>query len=140
MITVRTKRRIGMAQQVLSGSQEENFIISLGQNFLEFFNKYCTQDNYEESRIYSTVEQLVKDRDAEGIKKVFSSLQIFGTYDNVTQLTTKYKNISTACGLTYNGTVYEGRTDEQTELERIISHTCAMSTPEGDEFIGKLLA
>ena len=141
MITVRTRRKIGMSQQILTGRQEESFVLGLGQNLLEFINKYSEEDDdYESSRLYATVDQLVKDKDVEGLKKVLSSIQIFGTYDKVSQLTTKYKNISTACGLTYNGTIYEGTSDEKTELERIITHTCTLCSSEGDEFMDKILA
>ena len=140
MITVRTRRKIGMSQQVLTGRQEEGFVIGLGQNLLDFVNKYSDKDDYEASRLYATVEELVKAKDADGLKNLLSSIQVFGTYDKVTNLTTKYKNISTACGLTYNGTVYDGSADEKSELDRIISHTCTMCSSEGDEFMEKILA
>ena len=140
MITVRTRRKIGMSQQVLTGRQEEGFVIGLGQNLLDFVNKYSDKDDYEASRLYATVEELVKAKDADGLKDLLSSIQVFGTYDKVTNLTTKYKNISTACGLTYNGTVYDGSADEKSELDRIISHTCTMCSSEGDEFMEKILA
>lgn len=140
MITVRTRRKIGMSQQVLTGRQEVEFVIGLGQNLLDFVNKYSDKDDYEASRLYATVEELVKAKDADGLKDLLSSIQVFGTYDKVTNLTTKYKNISTACGLTYNGTVYDGSADEKSELDRIISHTCTMCSSEGDEFMEKILA
>ncbi len=140
MITVRTKKRIGMGQIQLAGHQEENFVINLGQSLLDFVEKYSEEEDYESSILYGTVGELVQNKDTDGIKKLFKNIQVFGTYDKVTGMTTKYKNISTACGLTYNGTVFEGRPDEKTELDRIVSHTCAMCSKQGDEFIGKLLA
>lgn len=140
MITVRTKKKIGMGQMQLTGRQEENFVVSLGQDLLDFVEKYSEVEDYESSLLYATVDTYVKNKDVDGIKKLFKGLQLFGTYDKNTGFTTKYKNISTACGLTYNGTVYEGRPDEQSELERIVAHTCAMCSKQGDEFVEKLLA
>ena len=140
MITVRTKKKIGMGQMQLTGRQEENFVVSLGQDLLDFVEKYSEVEDYESSLLYATVDTYVKNKDVDGIKKLFKGLQLFGTYDKNTGFTTKYKNISTACGLTYNGTVYEGRPDEQSELERIVAHTCTMCSKQGDEFVEKLLA
>ncbi|MBR5637453.1 MAG: hypothetical protein IKW81_11045 [Pseudobutyrivibrio sp.] len=140
MITVRTRKRVGMMQQQLGGVKEEAFMISLGQNFLDFIDKYSEEGQCVDSLLYGKISQLVKDRDFEGIEKVFETLQVFGTYDKVTQLTTKYKNTKSAVGSTYNGTVFEGRPDEKNEIERIVAHTCGLCSPEGDEFLGKLLA
>ena len=140
MITVRQRKRIGMTQQQLNGVKEESFLLSLGQNFLDFVDKYSEEGQCEGSLLYETVAQLVKEKDYAGIEKVFTGLQVFGTYDRITELTIKYKNSRSAVGSTYNGTVYEGRPDEQKELERIISHTCGLCSPQGNEFIEKLLA
>ena len=140
MITVRTRRKLGMGQLQLHGAQEEGFIITLGQNFLDFVDKYSEFENYDSSTLYIKMKEFVDNKDVEGIKDLFQSLQVFGTYDKVTDLTTKYKNISTACGLTFNGTVYEGRADEQKELDRIVSHTCTLCSVEGEEYVEKLFA
>ena len=140
MITVRTKRKIGMMQQQLGGNKEEAFIISLGQNFLDFVNKYSEHEGFDNSILYAKVEQLVKDKDYKGIEEVFKNIQVFGTYDKVTMLTTKYKNVKSAVGLAYNGTVLEGNVDEKEELSRIVAHTCGLCSPQGDEFVEKMLA
>ena len=140
MITVRTRKRIGMTQQQLNGVKEESFMLSLAQNFLAFIDKYGEEAQCEDSLLYEKVSQLVKDKDYEGIAKVFTGLQVFGTYDKITELTIKYKNSRSAVGSTYNGTVYEGRPDEQKELERIVAHTCGLCSVESNEFVEKLLA
>ncbi len=140
MITVRTKRKIGMAQQVLSGGQEESFVLGLGQNFLDFVDKYSNDEAHEESLLYTKMKGLVGDKDYDGIKSLLSSIQVFGTYDKYNERTIKYKNIVTACGNTYNGTVYVGTADEQSEIERIVAHTCGMCSPAANEMVGKLLA
>ncbi|MCR5415583.1 MAG: hypothetical protein K6E79_02160 [Pseudobutyrivibrio sp.] len=133
MITVRTKRKIGMQQQQLGGHKEEAFVISLGQNFLNFIEKYSEEKSYEDTALYNKVADLVKEKDYKSIEKVFKGLQLFGTYDEVTKMTTKYKNISTACGLTYNGTVLEGHADQKVELDKIVAHTFSLFSEEDEE-------
>ena len=140
MITVRTRKRIGMMQQQLTGVKEEAFMLSLGQNFLDFIDKYSEEGQCDNSLLYDKVAELVKAKDYQGIEKVFTALQVFGTYDKVTLLTTKYKNSRSAVGNTFNGTVFEGLPDEKNELERIVAHTCGMCSSEGNEFVEKLLA
>lgn len=141
MITVRTRKRVGMMQQQLSGVKEEAFMLGLGQNFLDFVDKYSEEGQQcADSLLYNKVAEFVKNKDYEGIENIFTGLQVFGTYDKITQLTTKYKNTRSAVGSTYNGTVFEGRPDEKTEIERIVAHTCGLCSPQGDEFVGKLLA
>ena len=140
MITVRTRRKSFMTQEQFAGRRETEFILSLGRNFLAFVDRYSDSEDYEASKLYSTVENLVKENDVEGIRKVLASIQVFGTYDKVAKITTKYKNIITAVGPTYNGTVYYENPDEKNELDRIISHTCSLCSPDGDEQLGNLLA
>ncbi len=140
MITVRTKRKIGMTQQQLGGTKEEAFLIGLAQNVLDFIDKYSDNHDYEDSLLYSKLSALVKEKDYAGIDKILSTLQIFGSYDKISQITIKYKNSTSAVGRTYNGTVFEGRPDEKKELERIVAHTCALCSSEGSEYLGKLLA
>ncbi|SHI59071.1 hypothetical protein [Pseudobutyrivibrio xylanivorans] len=140
MITVRTRRKIGMTQQQLGGTKEEAFIISLGQNFIDFVDKYSEDGQCEDSLLYEKMSEYVKNKDYENIKKLFSTIQVFGTYDKVTQFTTKYKTVKSAVGNAYNGTMLEGGADEKTELDRIVAHTCGMCSPKGDEFLAKLLA
>lgn len=140
MITVRTRRKSFMTQEQFAGKREAEFILSLGRNFLAFVDRYSDSEDYEASKLYSTVENLVKENDVEGIRKVLASIQVFGTYDKVAKITTKYKNIITAVGPTYNGTVYYENPDEKNELDRIISHTCSLCSPDGDEQLGNLLA
>ncbi|MCR4568064.1 MAG: hypothetical protein K5769_08425 [Pseudobutyrivibrio sp.] len=140
MITVRTRRKLGTTQQQLGGNKESVFIVSLGQNFLDFIDKYAPSEDYESSLLYSRVEQLVEDKDYKGLEQIFIKLKVFGTYDKITTRITKYKNISTAVGLTYNGTVFEGLSDEKAELEKIVAKTCSLCGPEGDEFFEKNLA
>ncbi|WP_294239371.1 hypothetical protein [Pseudobutyrivibrio sp.] len=140
MITVRTRRKSFMTQEQFAGRREAEFILSLGRNFLAFVDRYSDSEDYEASKLYSTVENLVKENDVEGIRKVLASIQVFGTYDKVAKITTKYKNIITAVGPTYNGTVYYENPDEKNELDRIISHTCSLCSPDGDEQLGNLLA
>jgi hypothetical protein len=129
-----------MTQEQFAGRREAEFILSLGRNFLAFVDRYSDSEDYEASKLYSTVENLVKENDVEGIRKVLASIQVFGTYDKVAKITTKYKNIITAVGPTYNGTVYYENPDEKNELDRIISHTCSLCSPDGDEQLGNLLA
>jgi hypothetical protein len=140
MITVRTRRKIGMMQQQLGGTKEEAFIISLGQNFIDFVDKYSEDGRCEDSLLYEKMSEYVKNKDYENIEKLFSTIQVFGTYDKVTQFTTKYKTVKSAVGNAYNGTMLEGGADEKTELNRIVAHTCGMCSPKGDEFLAKLLA
>ena len=140
MITVRTRRKIGMMQQQLSGAKEEDFLLTLGQNFLEFIHRYGTDNSYADSLICTKIAEYVKDKNYAAISDLFAGLQVFGTYDKYTQLTTKYKIVSSAVGRNFNGTVFEGRPDEQSELNRIIAHTCGMCTEQGTEFVEKLLA
>ena len=140
MITVRTRRKIGMTQQQYAGIKEEKFIISLGQNFLNFVEKHSTDNQHIESILYARMTKAVNNRDYLEIERLFSKIQIFGTYDDVTQLTPKYKNVRSAVGNAFNGTVYEGRPDEQHEIERIVSHTCAICSTEGNEMLKQLLA
>lgn len=140
MITVRTRRKSFMTQEQLAGRHEAEFILSLGKNFLAFVDRYSDSDDYETSALYSTIENLVKENDVEGIRKILASIQVFGTYDKVSKITTKYKNITTAVGLTYNGTVYFENPDEKNELEQIITRTCSLCSPDGDEQLGNLLA
>ncbi len=140
MITVRTRRRIGMMQQQLGGNKEQAFVLSLGQNFLDFIDKYSEVEDYSNSLLYTKMEELIKAEDYKGVEAVFEKLQIFGTYDKVTQFTTKYKNVSSAVGRTFNGTVFEGHVDEKAELERIVAHTCGLCSSKGNEFVEKMLA
>ncbi len=140
MITVRTRRTIGMMQQQFAGVKEQNFIIALGQNFLNFVEKHSVDEHHSESILYSRMAKAVKNEDYLEIERLFSKIELFGTYDNVTLLTTKYKNVRSAVGNAFNGTVYEGRPDEQSEIQKIANHTCAFCSPEGDEVLKKLLA
>ena len=140
MITVRTRRKIGMTQQQLGGSKEDAFIVDLGQNFINFVDKYSEDNQYEDSLLYDKMNEYVKAKDTDNIQKLFATIQVFGTYDKITQFTTKYKTVKSASGNAYNGTIFEGGPDEKTELERIVSHTCGMCSAKGDEFIGKLFA
>lgn len=140
MITVRTRRKLGMAQQQLGGIKEEAFIVSLGQNFIDFIDKYSENGQCEESLLYDKMNEYVKAKDYKNIEKLFSTIQVFGTYDKVTQFTTKYKTVKSAVGNAYNGTLLEGGADEKAELDRIVAHTCGMCSAQGDEFLGKLLA
>lgn len=140
MITVRTRKKIGMLQQQLAGVKEQNFIVALGQNFLNFVEKHSVDGQHNDSILYSRMTKAVKNEDYLEIEKLFSKIELFGTYDNVTLLTTKYKNVKTAVGNAFNGTVYEGRPDEQGEIQKIAKHTCAFCSPEGDEVLKKLLA
>ncbi|MDC7277978.1 hypothetical protein NXH64_00540 [Butyrivibrio fibrisolvens] len=140
MITVRTRRKLGMTQQQLGGFKEEAFIVSLGQNFIDFVDKYSENGQCEESLLYDKMNEYVKAKDYKNIEKLFSTIQVFGTYDKVTQFTTKYKTVKSAVGNAYNGTLLEGGADEKAELDRIVAHTCGMCSAQGDEFLGKLLA
>ena len=140
MITVRTRRKLGIVQEQLGGDKESLFIVNLGQNLLDFIDRYAQNEDYEYSLLYSKVGQLVEDKDYKGLEKIFMTLQVFGTYDKITTRITKYKNISTAVGLTYNGTVFEGFADEKIELEKIVAKTCSMCSPEGDKLFEKHLA
>ena len=140
MITVRTRRKIGMTQQQYGGVKEEAFMVSLGQNFLDFIDKYGQDGQCDDSLLYDKMKEAVKSRDYKEIEKLFASIQVFGTYDRITQLTTKYKNVKSAVGNAFNGTVFEGTPDEKTELDRIVAHTCGMCTAQGNEYIEKLLA
>ena len=141
MITVRTRKKVGgMTQQQLAGVQEERFIACMAQNFLDFVDKYGEDCHREDSILYDKVSQLLNDKDYNGLEKVFSTVQVFGTYDKITQNIIKYKNSRSAVGNTYNGTVIEGGPDEQSELNRIVAHTCTMCSPEGNAFLEKLLA
>ncbi len=140
MITVRTRRKIGMTQQQYNGTKEANFILGLGQNFLDFIDKYSLTDKCENSFLYGKMSKAVDDKDYEEIERIFSTVQVFGTYDDVTMLTTKYKSVKSAVGNALNGTVYEGRADEQSEIERIVNHTCGLCSPKGNEMLEKMLA
>ena len=140
MITVRTRRKLGMTQQQLGGFKEEAFIVSLGQNFIDFVDKYSENGQCEESLLYDKMNEYVKAKDYKNIEKLFSTIQVFGTYDKVTQFTTKYKTVKSAVGNAYNGTLLEGGADEKAELDRIVAHTCGMCSAQGNEFLGKLLA
>ena len=139
MITVRTRRKIGMIQQQLGGNKEEAFIVDLGQNFLSFVEMHSEGD-INDSILYNKMTEAVKARDYKAIEKMFSTIQVFGTYDKISRITTKYKNVSSAVGNSFNGTVFEGHADEKAELERIVAHTCGMCSPKGNEFLEKLLA
>ncbi|SFN50680.1 hypothetical protein SAMN04487831_101469 [Pseudobutyrivibrio sp. UC1225] len=140
MITVRTRKKIGMTQQQLGGTKEEAFVVDLAQNFIDFVKKYSEDYQYESSLLYGKMSEYVKAKDSENIQKLFSTIQVFGTYDKITQFTTKYKTVKSASGNAFNGTVFEGGPDEKAELERIVAHTCGMCSEKGDEFLGKLLA
>ncbi len=140
MITVRTRRKLGIVQEQLGGDKESLFIVNLGQNLLDFIDKYAQTEDYESSVLYSKVGQMVEDKDYKGLEDVFMTLQVFGTYDRITTRITKYKNISTAVGLTYNGTVFEGFSDEKADLEKIVAHTCGLCGPKGDEMLADKLA
>ncbi|MBQ7147981.1 MAG: hypothetical protein IJR96_04445 [Pseudobutyrivibrio sp.] len=140
MITVRTRRKIGMTQQQYNGTKEANFILGLGRNFLDFIDKYSLTDKCENSFLYGKMSKAVDDKDYEEIERIFSTVQVFGTYDDVTMLTTKYKSVKSAVGNALNGTVYEGRADEQSEIERIVNHTCGLCSPQGNEMLEKMLA
>ena len=140
MITVRTRRKIGLMQQQYTGVKEENFMVSLGQNFLDFVDKYSEAGQCVDSVLYGKMSDAVKNRNYEEIEKIFSTIQVFGTYDKVTLLTTKYKNTKSAVGNAFNGTVFEGTADEQSELDRIVAHTCGMCSPQGDSMLEKMLA
>ncbi|SCZ79341.1 hypothetical protein [Pseudobutyrivibrio xylanivorans] len=140
MITVRTRRKLGMTQQQLGGFKEEAFIVSLGQNFIDFVDKYSEKGQCEESLLYDKMNEYVKAKDYKNIEKLFSTIQVFGTYDKVTQFTTKYKTVKSSIGHAYNGTLLEGGAEEKAELDRIVAHTCGMCSAQGDEFLGKLLA
>ena len=130
MITVRTRRRLGMTQQQLGGTKEEAFMISLGQNFLDFIDKYGEDGQCDDSLLYDKMAEAVKAKDYKEIEKLFSKIQVFGTYDRITQLTTKYKNVRSAVGNAFNGTIFD----------RIVAHTCGMCTAQGNEYLEKLLA
>ena len=140
MITVRTRRKIGMTQQQLGGTKEEAFIVNLGQNFIDFVDKYSEKGQCDDSLLYDKMTEFVKNRDYENIEKLFTTIQVFGTYDKITQFTTKYKTVKSAVGNAFNGTVFEGGPDEKKELDRIVAHTCGMCSAEGDEFVEKALA
>lgn len=140
MITVRTRRKIGMTQQQLGGTKAEAFLVSLGQNFIDFVDKYSEDGQGADSLLYGKMKEYVKEKDTDNIQKLFSSIQVFGTYDKITQFTMKYKTVKSASGNAFNGTIFEGGPDEKAELERIVAHTCGMCSPKGDEFLGKLLA
>ena len=65
MITVRTRRKIGMTQQQYNGTKEANFILGLGQNFLDFIDKYSLTDKCENSFLYGKMSKAVYDKDYE---------------------------------------------------------------------------
>ena len=140
MITVRTRRKLGTVQEQLGGDKESLFIVNLGQNLLDFIDRYAETEDYESSLLYSKVGQMVEEKDYKGLEQVFINLKVFGTYDKITTRITKYKNISTAVGLTYNGTVFESLSDERAEIAKIAAQTCAMCSPEGDEILADKLA
>lgn len=140
MITVRTRNKMGMMQQQFAGAKEQNFIIELGQNFLNFVEKHSSEEQHHESILFARMSKAVKNQDYLEIERLFSKIVLFGTYDNETKLTTKYKNVTSAVGNAFNGTVYEGRPDEQSEIQKIATHTCTFCSPEGDEVLRKLLA
>lgn len=140
MITVRTRRKVGMSQQQLNGAKEEEFILGLGQNFLDFIEKYSAEGQCSDSILLDRMTEAVKDKNLTEITRLFSVIQVFGTYDKVTMVTTKYKNVKSAVGNAFNGTVYEGKPDEQSEIQRIVAHTCAICSPQGNDILEKLLA
>lgn len=140
MITVRKKRKLGMTTQQLAGIKKEAFLVDLGKNFLDFVEKYSKEDNFNDSLLYEKMAEAVKAKDYKSIEKMFSIIQVFGTYDRIAQTTVKYKNLQSAVGNAFNGTVFEGHADEKNELDRIIAHTCGMCSPKGDEFLEKILA
>ncbi len=139
MITVRTRRKLGMLQHQIGGNKEAAFVINLGQNFLDFVDKYSEDDGANESLLYTRVSELVEAKDYKGLERVFRTIQVFGTYDRVSMRTIKYKNVHSAVGLTYNGTVFEGLVEEKEELSRIVAHTCRLCTKEGDDFLINML-
>lgn len=140
MITVRIRKKMGMTQQQFAGIKEQNFVMELGQNFLNFVEKHSTEDQHTESILYARMSKAVKNEDYLEIERLFSVIQVFGTYNKETQIITKFKNITSAVGNAFNGTVYEGRPDEKNEIDRIVSHTCAICSPAGNEILKKLLA
>ncbi|SDB06090.1 hypothetical protein SAMN02910298_00158 [Pseudobutyrivibrio sp. YE44] len=140
MITIRTRRKLGMLQHQIGGNKEASFVISLGQNFLDFVDKYSEDEYSTNSVLYKKIEELVEAKDYKALEHIFKTIQVFGTYDRVSMKTIKYKNVKSAVGLTYNGTVFEGFDEEKDELSRIVAHTCKLCSAVGDEYMENMLS